>query len=86
MKKIVISFLIILSIIIVGYIFKDISVNASEAYTEDRFVKTQNWGNNFVMVDKETRVQYYVFCVPYAGGGITVLVDADGKPLLYEED
>jgi hypothetical protein len=86
MKKIIISLLIILSILIVGYIFKDISVTESEAYTDDRFVKIQSWGNNFVMVDKETGVQYYAFSIAYGGGGITVLVDADGKPLLYEED
>lgn len=52
--------------------------------SEDRFVKIQDWGDNFVMYDKETRVQYFAFADYNYGGGITVLVDADGKPLLYE--
>ncbi len=45
----------------------------------DRFIKTEVWSDNFVFVDKETKVQYY-----YAAGAMTVLVDKDGKPLLYE--
>jgi hypothetical protein len=88
MRKIGTSLLIILLIIIAGYIFKDVSVNTSEAKIEDRFVKIQEWdnfsGTNFVMYDKETKVQYYVFTYYNHGGGITVLVDAEGKPLLYK--
>ena len=37
----------------------------------------------FIVVDKETRIMYFVF----AGNsrfGIEIMVDADGKPLLYE--
>ena len=45
----------------------------------DRFIKTEVWSDNFVFVDKETKVQYY-----YAAGAMTVLLDKDGKPLLYE--
>ena len=58
-----------------------------EKYTstsENGFIKLQDWGDNFVMYDKETRVQYFAFADYNYGGGITVLVDADGKPLLYE--
>ncbi|WP_262315445.1 DUF6440 family protein [Lacticaseibacillus parakribbianus] len=36
-----------------------------------------------VLVDRETRVQYVVMTVG-SGGGMTVLVGADGKPLLYD--
>lgn len=45
----------------------------------DRFIKTQVWNDNFIFYDKETNVQYY-----YAAGAMTVLVDQNGKPLLYE--
>lgn len=49
---------------------------------KDRFEIIQEWkGRNFTFYDKTTKVQYY-----YIQGGITVLVDADGKPLLYKED
>ena len=58
--------------------------NKTTTVPEDRFVKIQDWGYNFVMYDKETRVQYFAFADYNYGGGITVLVDADGKPLLYE--
>ena len=50
-----------------------------QAAQEDRFVKIYDWGDNFIAYDKETKVEYFVF-----EGGLTVLVDKDGKPLLYE--
>ena len=36
----------------------------------------------FIMVDKETKVMYLTF---NCGGGMTVMLDANGKPLLWEE-
>lgn len=44
--------------------------------------------NTRVLVDKETGVNYLFFLQSY-GGGLTVLVDADGKPIvtpIEEED
>ena len=38
--------------------------------------------NNQIWVDRETGVQYLWHADGYAGG-LTVLVDAEGKPLLY---
>jgi len=58
--------------------------NKGSNMSEDRFIKIQDWGDNFVMYDTETGVQYFSFGVYNRGGGITVLVDAEGKPLLYE--
>ena len=60
MKKILISIGIIILIILVGCFTPDLTINESTAKT-DRFVKIQTWGNNFVMYDKETKVQYYAF-------------------------
>ena len=53
---------------------------------EDRFFKlyTQNLGGTQIWVDLETRVQYLWHSEGYAGG-LTVLLDAEGKPLLYKE-
>jgi hypothetical protein len=85
MKKIIISFLLIISVLIAGYVFKDISVIEVQAGTEYRFLTVQKWKNSSVVYDKETKVMYLVVNI-YNGGGITVLVDAEGKPLLYEED
>ncbi len=52
----------------------------------DRFFKlyTQNMGGTQIWVDLETKVQYLWHAEGYAGG-LTVLLDADGKPLLYRE-
>ena len=66
---------------VIDNIDKDYSNNTKR---EDRFIKLQDWGDNFVMYDKETGVQYFSFGIYNRGGGITVLVDADGKPLLYQ--
>lgn len=62
----------------------DKNYDNSAKTVEDRFIKLQDWGDNFVMYDKETGVQYFSFGIYNRGGGITVLVDADGKPLLYQ--
>ena len=60
------------------------------AKKEKRFKKlyTQNCGSVEVWVDKETGVNYLFYASGYAGG-ITVLVDKDGKPVvtpIKEED
>ncbi len=41
--------------------------------------------NQYIWVDRETGVQYLVVSCGQ-GGGITPLIDADGKPLLYKEE
>ncbi len=53
---------------------------------DDRFFKlyTQGMGGTQIWVDMETKVQYLWHSEGYAGG-LTLLVDAEGKPLLYKE-
>lgn len=51
---------------------------------DDRFMKIDSI-NGWIYVDKETKVQY-LFVKRGNGGGLTVLVDAEGNPLLYEEE
>lgn len=54
---------------------------------EDEFYVTIMENNTtgivYRIVDKSTRVQYIFIDEGYEGG-MTVLLDADGKPLLYE--
>ena len=38
-----------------------------------------------IYVDKETKVQYLAIDM-YYGGGITIMLDENGKPLLYDGD
>lgn len=60
-------------------IMTDGNVNASNY----RFVLVHNEGDLKIYCDKKTKVMYLVKSI-YKGGGITLLVDAEGKPLLYE--
>ena len=50
---------------------------------EKRFVKvyTQGMGDTEIWVDKETGVNYLFHSSGYSGG-ITVLLDKDGKPIV----
>ena len=52
---------------------------------DDRFEKiyTQKMGTVEILLDKETGVQYLI-CVNGYGGGVTPLLDKDGKPALYD--
>ena len=88
MKKIIISLLIILLIVLIGWVLKDITIQNSYAQ-DDRFIKiyTQSSSENGIFniyYDKTTRIMYLCSNI-YKGGGMTVLVDQDGKPLLYDE-
>ena len=61
--------------------------NESMNKKEDRFVIVKTEGNGLtsanrqVIVDRETGVNYLFFHDGYAGG-LTVLVDPEGKPLV----
>ena len=50
---------------------------------EKRFIKTysQAMGSTEIWVDKETGVNYLFYSSGYAGG-LTVLLDKDGKPVI----
>ena len=50
---------------------------------EKRFIKTysQSAGSTEILVDKETGVNYFFHSSGYSGG-LTVLVDSEGKPII----
>jgi len=57
---------------------------------KDRFIKvySQNslFGSNVrILVDVETGVNY-LFCIEGYGGGLTVMLDADGKPIVWSKE
>lgn len=78
---IIIGFLIFITVAII-LIFDngETQKESEENIPEDRFEKIEEWSTNFIMYDKETKVQYFVF-----EGGITPLLDQEGKPILYLE-
>ncbi len=49
-------------------------------YDQSGWTSTQ-----YIWVDRETGVQYLVL-TSGQGAGVTPLIDADGKPLLYKEE
>lgn len=86
MKKIIVSLLIVIGIIFVGWMLKDVTIQDVNA-TDNRFVmvyeEISSGSTCKVYYDNETKVMYLAIGV-YKGGGVTVLVNKDGKPLLYE--
>lgn len=87
MKKIIISLLIIIGIVLIGWLLKDVTISNNYAENE-RFIQIYNQSSKDsfrIYYDKETKVMYLISDI-YEGGGITVLVDKDGKPLLYGEE
>lgn len=55
------------------------------ATQEERFFEAPvNTGKGSILVDRETGVCYYYVKV-FNSGGMTVLVDADGNPVIWEE-
>lgn len=88
-EKIMISLTIIAGILSLSMIFLTKNETISKTAAEDkRFIKIyeQNSGETLkIYYDKETKVMYLATQI-YRGGGLTVLVDKNGKPLLYEEE
>ena len=52
--------------------------------TEKMFVLVESYPNFAVIADKNTGVMYSLSDGAYNRGTLTLLVDADGKPLIYE--
>lgn len=78
---IIIGFLIFITVaIILIFDNQETQKKSEENIPGDRFVKIEEWSNNFIMYDKQTKVQYFVF-----EGGITPLLNQEGKPILYLE-
>ena len=85
MKKIIISLLIIIGIVLTGGLLKDVTISNNYAENE-RFIKINDEGYFDIIYDVETKVEYAVSQGKYNKGTVTLLVDKDGKPLLYGEE
>lgn len=58
--------------------------NESTAETQKRFIQVSKEDSFYIVYDKETKVMYAESWSSYNYGSLTVLVDVEGKPLLYE--
>lgn len=80
--------LIIVIIVIISSLFILSGCTSSVSETENRFKilteETPNHNDYYaILYDTKTKVMYLQFD-GYKCGGITVLLDTEGKPLLYE--
>ena len=87
-KKALFIFLVLLGILIVGILFKDINVSEVFSTGKDRFISLDKHNTSTteqIIIDKDTRVMY-LWCENSYKGGLTVMLNPEGKPLLYEGD
>lgn len=78
------AYILILSMLLLSGCKRVESVNVNNKDTS-MFVIVEVTGTWEVVYHKETKVMYVVSCGAYNAGSFTVLVDADGKPMLWEE-
>lgn len=55
------------------------------ATSSSQFVIVESCGDFYTVYHKSTKVMYAISNGTYNKGSVTLLVDAEGKPLLYEE-
>lgn len=84
MKNKIIKISILVIIMVAGLVVLTGCGNISTA-NSNRFIKISNEGSFAIYYDSKTKVQYAVSMSSYNYGNVTLLVDKDGKPLLYEE-
>lgn len=81
MKKIICLILVLMIVLIFVGCFGQKTDNME---TTDRFIKVYSDFTNAIYVDKETNVLYFWHSGGYAGG-LSVMLDENGKPLLWEK-
>lgn len=77
---------LIASLIGLAMIFAGCSGEKAEASNESRFMKIESNFNWLIYADRETGVMYAVSTGVYNSGNFTLLVDANGDPLIYKGD
>lgn len=82
MKKMAIAIIIML-LLAVGCA-KVENAEPKEEKVISRFVQVEMASTWRIVADKETGVMYAVSCGVYNNGTFTLLVDADGNPLIYK--
>lgn len=85
-KKLTIG--LIVALIGPGMIFagRGCSGEKAEASEKSRFMKVEDNFNWCIYADRETGVMYAVSCGTHNIGDFTLLVNANGNPLIYEGD
>lgn len=77
--------LILISVLIFSIVVIDIIFcTTSNGKIEGKFAFVSSEPNFDIYYDKKTKVMYAVSNGGYNHGNVTLLVDAEGKPLLYQ--
>ena len=83
MKKMIIA-IIIVSLLVVGCAKVEKIERKPEPVNQSRFMEVEHTGAWRIVADRETGVMYAVSLGAYNIGTFTLLVDADGNPLIYK--
>ena len=83
MKHKIAYILIVLTLLLSGC--KTVETVNDNSKDTSMFVEVENTMYWKIVYHKETKVMYAVSYGSYNGGTFTLLVDADGKPMLWEE-
>lgn len=84
MKKIILSIILVLSILFLNSC-SNTKVKKEPTTENSMFVIVEQTNTWKVVYHKETKVMYVVSSGTYNSGTFTLLVDEEGKPLLWEE-
>jgi hypothetical protein len=85
MKYIVPWFLGVIVAVFVGLgVSSRTGVEANALESNDYFVELSDEYDGAVVYDTRTGVEYWRSDSPYSRGVLTMLYDADGKPLIYD--
>lgn len=83
-KKLTIGLVVVL--LGLAMIFTGCGGRRAEASNKSRFMEIEGNLNWWICADRETGVMYAVSRGVYNSGNFTLLVDANGDPLIYEGD
>ena len=85
-KKLTIGLIMVLIGLAMIFVGCGRSVEKAEASSKSRFMEVEGNFNYQIYADRETGVMYAVSAGSYNRGIFTLLVDANGNPLIYEGD
>ena len=85
MKKLIVMLMLLVMLVGCGN-SSEADVRDGEKSSQKRFVPVEIDWSYEIVVDRETRVMYAISNGAYNHGTFTVMVDENGKPLIWEGD
>ena len=82
MKKLI---SLVLALVLIFALVGCTGASSENEKTSDRFVRVYSEYSNCIYVDSETNVMYFWHSGVYSGG-LSVMLDENGDPLLWEGD